>query len=292
MINFDTVKAAILSNNFTDEQLVELHHCVKNARTEFEWQKRRFTPVKANRIAVVLIGYSRLLGSIRPGDGVTLHQHFHRYFSTIAENVDYYVLSWIPVDFKSEQTVVPLFEVLWPNRLFYKLYDDQNLQFNTYNKTLKLTYLAKLAAEEIRKVEARGRFTYPYVIETRLDNYMKFHNSYNLQFLNDNEMVTSAGPMGDKAPGRKWNSQIDSIDDFEMPGWYFRMNSSTYSNFSNRFDFFMENHSQLFPKPNSANIHKDMAYYFKKYPQYTIHNSDDYIKYFFCVTMDQMPPPL
>jgi len=292
MINFDTVKAAILSNYFTDEQLVELHHTVKTARDELEWQKRQFTPVKAHRIAVVLIGYSRLLGSIRPGDGVTLHQHLHRYFSTIAENVDYYVLSWIPVDFQSKKTVVPLFEILFPNKLFYKLYDDQNLNFNTYNRTLKLTYLAKLASEEIRKVESRGRFVYDNVIETRLDNYMKHHNFRNIASLKENDMVAHAGHMGPKAPGRKWDSKIDSIDDFEMPGWYFRMNSSTYSNFSNRFDFFMENYSKLFPEEYSANIHKDMAYYFKKYPQYTIHDSDDFIKFFVCVTMDQMPPPL
>lgn len=290
MLDLETIKAAILSNDFTDEQLVELHHTVKTARAELEWQKRQFTPVKANRIAAVLIGYSRLLGSICPNSGVTLHKHFHRYFSSIAENVDYYVLSWIPVDFKSEQTVVPLFEHLWPKLLFYKLYDDQNLNFNTHNRTLKLTYLAKLASEEIRKVESRGRFVYDYVIETRLDNYMKHHNCYNLQFLNENEIVAHAGHMGPKALGRKWSSQIDSIDDFEMPGWYFRMNSSTYNSFSNRFDFFIENYARLFPEEHSNNIHKDMAYYFKKYPQYTIHNSDDFIKFFVCVTLDSMPP--
>lgn len=290
MLDLETVKAAILSNNFTDEQLVELHHCVKTARAELEWQKRQFTPVKANRIAVVLIGYSRLLGSIRPNNGVTLHQHFHRYFSSLATNVDYYILSWIPVDFKSEKTVVPLFELLWPNKLFYKLYDDQNLNFNTHNRTLKLTYLAKLASEEIRKVESRGRFVYDNVIETRLDNYMKYHNFRNIASLKENDMVAHAGHMGPKAPGRKWDSKIDSIDDFEMPGWYFRMDSPTYHNFSNRFDFFIGNYARLFPEEHLNNIHKDMAYYFKKNPQYTIHNSDDFIKFFVCVTLDSMPP--
>lgn len=290
MIDFETLKAIILTNNFTDEQLVELHHTVKIARNELVWQQRQYTPVKMNRIAAVLIGYSRLLGSFRSGCGVTLHQHFHRYFSTFAENVDYYVLSWIPVDFGSKQTVVPLFQNLWPNTLFYKLYDDQNLNFNTHHKTLKLTYLAKMASEEIRKVESRGRFVYDSVIETRLDNYMKHHNFRNVASLKENEIVAHAGHMGAKAPGRKWDSKIHSIDDFEMPGWYFRMDSPTYHNLSDRFAFFIDNYAQLFPEEHSNNIHKDMAYYFKENPQYTIANHDDFIAFCVCVTLDSMPP--
>src|SRR6056300_255213 len=211
MIDFDTVKSAILTSNFTEEQLIELHHAIKTSRVELAWQERNFVPEKVDRIAAVLIGYSRLLGTNETRNKVNLHKHFHKYFTSIAKNVDYYILSWIPNDFQSETKTVPLFETLWPNKLFFKLYDDSDLDFNTYNKTLKLTYLAKLADVEIQKAETRGNFTYDYVIETRLDNYISFHNFSNIKSLEENEIISHAGHMGAKAPGRKWDSEMDSI---------------------------------------------------------------------------------
>src|SRR6056300_994111 len=81
MLDLETIKAAILSHNFTDDQLIELRDAVKTARfdlenifsnnqsvqsgmalPELELQKSKFTPKKFNRIAAVLIGHSRRLG--------------------------------------------------------------------------------------------------------------------------------------------------------------------------------------------------------------------------------------
>jgi len=271
MIDLETLKAAILTNNFTDEQLVELYQSVKTARINLRKGIVIYVPPKFDRIAVVLIGHSRHLNSSNDS------QHkFIKLFNRMANQVDYYILSWINQDYNTEIKTSKRFKTSWPNKFFYKLYDEDNLDFNRDHKIMKLSWLAKQAAEQIKIVQDNLKFNYDYVIESRVDQLVEVDSFRKTDFtkLNNNEILANIHRKSNKS--EIWNPRFDSVETFEFDHWYFRMNPKTYLEFSDRFDFFYQKKintmwaGPILPKPHKKDearelgfdYHTGLAYYF------------------------------
>lgn len=232
-----------------------------------------------NRIAVVLIGHSRLLGEDIFRNQYQLHKRFIDSFNKMSHQVDYYILSWKNIDYNSKTPTSKTFEILWPNRCFYKLYDENTLDFNKGNKIMKLCWLAKKAAEQIKIVQDNQNFNYDYVIESRLDQYIIMNDKNIYIELKDNELLADVqkGPIPNTKTVYKqknWNPNLDSVETFAFSNWYFRMNPKTYFEFSNRFDFFWQKTPQI-----GFRYHRDLAYYFLKNKKFVFapHNKLDYL---------------
>jgi hypothetical protein len=186
---------------------------------------------KLDRIAVVVIGYSKYLGSDELREKSNLHKHYHNFFNSFAKTVDYYILSWQPVECESKVPTSNLYKLLWPNLNYYNLFDDTDF-YNT-NETVKLSFLAKMASEQIKKTQ----IDYDYVIELTSDLFITRDNSIPIWKLYDNEIVVSGADFN----GKKWDSIFDRSGEFNLNHWYFRMNLKTYFSFSERYDFFINN---------------------------------------------------
>jgi len=297
MLDLETIKAAILSNNFTDDQLIELRDAVKTARdelqnfynnqssqlgmavkiarTELELQKPKFIPKKFNRIAAVLIGHSRRLGDPVTRNGS--ESKFFKLFNRMSEQVDYYILSWINRDYNTEIKTSSSFEFIWPNKLFYQLYDEDNLDYPRNHKIMKLSWLAKQAAKQIKIVQDSQQFNYDYVVECRVDQLVDVRSTRKTDFIKlDNNEILS--PIQNTAVNKRknWNPALDSIETFGFDHWYFRMNPRTYFEFSDRFDFFYQKNldrmcaGPVLPRPREKkeagkigfHYHTGLAYYF------------------------------
>ena len=274
MLDLETVKAAILSHNFTDDQLIELRDAVKTARAELvelEWQKPQLPATKFNRIAAVLIGHSRHLNDNKS------HYKFLKFFRRMSKQVDYYILSWINRDHNTEIKTSSNFEFFWPNKLFYQLYDEDNLDYPRNHKIMKLSWLAKQAAKQIKIVQDSQQFNYDYVVESRLDQLVDVRTTCKTDFIKlDNNEILS--PIQNTAVNKRknWNPALDSIETFGFDHWYFRMNPRTYFEFSDRFDFFYQKNldrmcaGPVLPRPREKkeagkigfHYHTGLAYYF------------------------------
>lgn len=155
-----------------------------------------------NRIAVVLIGHSRLLGEDIFRNQYQLHKRFIDSFNKMSHQVDYYILSWKNIDYDNKTPTSKTFEILWPNRCFYQLYDENALDFSKGNRIMKLCWLAKKAAEQIKIVQDNQNFNYDYVIESRLDQYIIMNDENTYIELKDNELIADVqkGPIPKTKP--------------------------------------------------------------------------------------------
>jgi hypothetical protein len=234
------------------------------------------SPDKAYRIAVVLIGHSRFLGDDINRVQYPLHLAFIDFFAKISIIVDYYVLSWENVDYNTNIKTSIQFEHLWPNKSYYCLYSENALDFDRNNKTLKLCWLAKQAAEQIKIVQNTQQFQYDYIIESRLDQFITskdtpiFYELKNDEIIADIQKDQTPMPLPHLYKRKNWNPKLDPIKTFVLSGWYFRMNPTTYFKFSNRFDFFVKNQNLGY------NYHQDLGYYFLENNKFIFYTQHDF----------------
>ena len=235
--------------------------------------------MKFKRIAVILIGHFRTFPY--------LNNHYHKFFHSMAEKVDYFVITWDRVDFYSAKRVkwTPNYFGSWLKKLI--VLSDSDVDINPLDRTLKLAYLAKLGTAEKIKVEKEEGFTYDYVIETRPDLYFSSKWDFNYSDLTDNQiimqggMIFNTGDITETNQPRKWNTDLDDISTFSSGDWYWRMNSITYDNFSNRYDFLNSINRDI-----TTDFHMQLAPYFVNHPQFKIQIAGDWNDFWPCWPAD------
>lgn len=253
-------------------------------------------PAKYNRIAVIFVGHYRTLKLCMP--------HHTWFFNQMAKNVDYYFVTWEMNDYPQsviiKNNLMPLVhyeadlrlnvfgsllkghqfvnELKFPNSDF-KPCDDNNGLW----KTLRLTYLAKIAQQLKKEYEVKHNFTYDQVIETRPDLYFnpKTNNDrYRLTDCQDNYILTDYCTVTQTED--RWDSSVNTIEQFQSGNWYWRMNSDTYDSYSNRYDFFanlLTNYpTEQLHKKTLESFHTCMALYFLANRQFKFANGFDFLK--------------
>lgn len=219
--------------------------------------------MKFKRIAVVLIGYLRTFPF--------LNKHYHAYFHSMADQVDYILITWNRPNINSDGIIDYGVSTYFKNNLKkLVILDPDNYNFNSEDRTLKLCFLAKKGAEEKTLIEKNENFTYDYVIETRPDLYFTHRTDLNFDQLIDNQIIALGGAKFDNG-SRKWDSESDNIDDFSLGDWYFRMNSKTYDLFSNRYEFYKNNNIDT-----TVDFHKELKYFFNATKILKIHPGEDW----------------
>ena len=207
----------------------------------------------------------------------------------MSDKVDYFLITWNRIDFYSNKRInhPQVYFGAWLKKLI--VLSDSDVDINPLDKTLKLAYLAKLGTTEKIKVEKEEGFVYDYVIETRPDLYFNSKWDFKYSELTDNQIIMQGGKLFNTGiitetnQPRKWDSEIDSIDEFSSGDWYWRMNSITYDNFSNRYDFLKSIDRNI-----TINFHKQLAPYFANHPQFKIQLDGDWDNFWPCWPADKI----
>jgi hypothetical protein len=265
--NRSNIESIDFSNILKLEEINKKINELEGNFTDF-YRKAIVKPYRFKRIAVLLVGHYRTF--------LLCRANMMHFFSSMAEQVDYYFVTWKKSDF-----VTPTFqrspdtkELRIADISIYfgtllkglEIVDEQTVsdfttpQINNSEarglwRHLHLSYLAKKAQQLKKDYEIANNFVYDQVIETRPDFYYTYPTN-RFYPCKDNEFILM-------------KSGIDKIDGWGWGDGYIRTTSSTNDFLSNRHDFFLEC-AQTLDSMNTDwmfNYHKTMNAYLGKFDQ-------------------------